>query len=62
MVVRVGEIVDDRRMRPSATARPGEDGFKVDGAIEMQAAVWEDIDPVSLVVTRCIEDRDLRQS
>ena len=46
-------------MRASSTAILGEDGLKIDGAVEAQSTVGQDVNPVRLVVTRCIEDRDL---
>lgn len=43
----------------SATASAGEDGLKVNSAVEAEGAVVEDVNPVDLVVTRGVEDRDL---
>lgn len=36
-----------------------EDALEVDGAVEAQATVLEDINPVALVVARSVDNRDL---
>lgn len=48
-------------MRASTTTVAGEDAFEVDGPVEAEAAVVEDIDPVRLIVTGSVEDGDLER-
>ncbi|EEY14371.1 predicted protein [Verticillium alfalfae VaMs.102] len=58
-VLGVSEIVDDRRVRAGTTTVAGEDALKVDGAVEAEAAIVVDVDPVSLVVTGGVDDGDV---
>jgi hypothetical protein len=46
-------------MRPRTTTIPGENSIEINGAVEAQAAVGEDVDPVAFVVTGGVEDGDL---
>ena len=57
---RVRQVVDDRRVGTGAASVTGEDGIEVDGSVEAEASVGQDIDPVTLVIPGCIEDGDLR--
>ncbi len=49
-------------MRTSATAVLREDLLKVNGPVEVQAAVVEDVDPVRLEISGRVEDGDLHNS
>ena len=55
------QVINNRGMWTSSTAILGEDGLKIDGAVEAQSTVGQDVNPVGLVVTRCVEDGDLFQ-
>jgi hypothetical protein len=59
-VVWISKIKDNARVRTSSTTITSEDVFEVDGSVEAQATVWEDVNPMALVVTRGVENRDLR--
>ena len=59
-VVRVSKIENNARMRTSSTTIMRKDVFEVDSAVEAQAAVGEDVNPMAFIVTWCVEDRDLR--
>jgi hypothetical protein len=58
-VLRVSEVVNDRRVRARATTVLREDALEVDGSVEAEASIIEDVDPVRLVVTWGVEDGDL---
>ena len=58
-VLRISEIEDDRRVRTRTTTVARKDGLEVNRAVEAQAAVVQDIDPVRLVVARRVKDRNL---
>lgn len=45
----------------TSTATGLKDTLKVNGAVEAQAAIIEDINPVSLVVSRSVDDGNLVQ-
>jgi hypothetical protein len=55
----VGKIKDDTRMRPGTTTTTSKDILKVNSTVEAQATIGKNINPMTLVVTRCVEDRDL---
>lgn len=59
---RISQIKDDARVRASAAAVLGEDGLEVNSAIEAESAVGQDVNPVGLVVTGSVQDRDLGYS
>ena len=44
------------------TTAAGEDVVEVDGAVEGERAIRKDVNPVSLVVSRSVEDGDLYKS
>ena len=46
-------------MRSGTTTAVGEDLLKVDRSVEAERAVVKDVDPVALVITRSVEDRDV---
>jgi hypothetical protein len=46
-------------VRAGATSALGEDGLKVDGSVEAEGAIVKDVNPMGLVVTRGVENRDL---
>jgi hypothetical protein len=60
-VLRVSKIIDDTAVRTGTTTR-FEDALKVNGAVEVQGSIVKDINPVRLVVTRSVDDRDLFNS
>jgi len=60
-VLGISQVEDDGRVRASTTAVAGEDALEIDGPVEAEAAVVEDIDPVRLVVARSVEDGDLER-
>jgi hypothetical protein len=45
-------VIVDLRVRAGTTTALGEDVVEVNLAIKAEATVWQDVDPVSLVVTR----------
>lgn len=47
------------RMGAGTTTAPGEDVIEVNLAVKTEGTVWQDVDPVSLVVAGCVEDGDL---
>lgn len=57
-VLRVSQVKDDTAVGAS-TATGLKDALKVDGAVEVQAAILEHVNPVSLVVTGSVDDGDL---
>lgn len=59
-VSRISQIKDDARVRASAAAVLGEDGLEVNSAVEAESTVGQDVNPVGLVVTGSVQDRDLR--
>lgn len=59
-MVRVSKIKDNTGMRTSSTTATSEDVIKINGAVEAQATVGEYVNPMALVITRSVEDRDLR--
>jgi hypothetical protein len=58
-VLGVSEVKDDGAVRSGTTAGLGEDVLKVNRAVEAEGAVLVDVDPVTLVVTRSVDDGDL---
>lgn len=60
-VLRVRQVEDDGRVRP-ATAAVGELLGEVHGAVEAEAAIVVDIDPVGLEVRRGVDDGNLKRN
>lgn len=60
-VLRISEIKDDNTVRSRTTTSLGKDLLKVNGAVEAKRSIIVDVNPVTLVVTRGIDDRDLQQ-
>lgn len=58
-VSRVRQVENDRRMRPGTTTITSEDILKVNSSVEAQTTVRQDINPMTLVVSRSVQDRDL---
>ena len=58
-VGRIRQIKDDGRVRPSTTPRAAEDLLEVDSSVEAKRTVRQDVNPVTLIVARSVEDRDL---
>jgi hypothetical protein len=55
----IRQVIDDGRVRAGTTSGRSEDGLEVHGAVERQPTVGQDVNPVTLVVTGGVEDRDL---
>lgn len=43
-------------MRPGTATALGEDVLEVDLAVEAEASIWQDVDPVTLVVCRGVHN------
>lgn len=61
-VLGIGEVENDGRMRPSTTTVAGEDALEIDCPVEAEASVGKDVNPVALVVSRGVDNRDLFES
>lgn len=60
-VLWVSEVKDDNTVRSGTATGLGEDVLKVNRAVEAEGAVVVDVDPVALVITRCVDDGDLQK-
>jgi len=58
-ILRIRQVKNDTRMRPRTTPAACKDLLKVNRSVEVERAILVNIDPVSLVVTRCIQHRDI---
>lgn len=47
-------------MRASTTPVLGEDGVEVNGSVEAKPTIGQDIDPMALIITRRVYNRDLK--
>jgi hypothetical protein len=52
----VSQVKDDGRVRPGTTTVGGEDGFKVNRTVEAESTVGENVNPVALVITGCVDN------
>jgi hypothetical protein len=59
-VLRISEIKDDSTMRSCTTTSLGKDLLKVNGTVEAKRSVIVDVNPVTLVISRSVDDRDLQ--
>lgn len=60
-VLRISEIKYDNTVRSGTTSGLGKDLLKVNGAVEAKRSIIVDVNPVTLVITRSVDDRDLKQ-
>ncbi len=56
---RISQIKDHRRVRASTSTVLSEDLLEVDSAVKAKGAVRKDVNPMTLVVARSVEDGDL---
>lgn len=59
-VLRISEIKDDSTVRSRTTTSLGKDLLKVNGAVEAKRSVIVDVNPVTLVISRSVDNRDLQ--
>lgn len=58
-VLRISEIKDDSTVWSRTATGLGKDLLKVNGAVEAKRSIIVDVNPVTLVITRSIDNRDL---
>lgn len=58
-MIGISKIKDNTRMRSSTTTACGEDILKINRSVEAQATIRKYINPMTLIITRSVEDRNL---